>query len=218
MSDDDTPDASGADARDERLAQALAVPPLDDVTRRRLVRTALEHEPEEPRSPARFAAIASIAAALVVGAVIGWALVRQPDETSTTTARRGSQSGTGTVALAPSSSNAAVLPAAGDSTGPVTALGDLGDVTDANRLRTQLQESFVKSAGPEDPSAVAQVPCVGIAPRSVDLVAVSAIGTATYKGMPATVLVGTSPEGHALAVIVRPPDCTLAASVPLPTR
>jgi hypothetical protein len=217
MSDDDTLEPDGVDARDERLARALAVPPLDDVTRRSLVRDALEQatQGKARRPPPRYAAMVSVAAALAVGAVIGWALVKQPDETSTTTVQRGPSV---TQALGATSSTSAVAPAAGDAAGPITALGDLGDVTDPAHLRTQVSRGFTKSAGPEDQSAVAAVPCVSTPPRSVDLVALTAVGTGTYQGTPATVLVGTSPEGKALAVVVRQPECTLLASVTLPSR
>src|SRR5262249_18229100 len=156
----------------------------------------------------------SVAAALVIGGLIGWLLVREPHETSTTTAQRAPS---GSQAAAPSStgsSNAAVSPAAGETAGPVTPLRDLGDVTDPNRLRTPLQQRFAKAPGPQDQSSVASVPCIQTPPRSVDLVAISAAGTGTYRSNPVTVLVGTTPDepSHAVAVVLEPPDCKLVAS------
>ena len=50
MADDERPAAHGEEARDEEVAGWLAVEPLDDVTRRRLVSTALRETAGPPVS------------------------------------------------------------------------------------------------------------------------------------------------------------------------
>jgi hypothetical protein len=209
---DETREMDSEDARDEQVAQLLAVPALDDVTRRRLVRGALEVEVEEQRRAPRLAAVAAIAAALVIGGTIGALLVNRPDEPQTTTAQR-APSAAKEIAPSPDSSAGAAIGEAG----PVTALADLGDVTDPETLRTSLQAAFERAAGPGDQSAVSAYPCAAVPPDSIGLVAVSALGTGTYQGAPVTILVGTSPAGRALAVVVRPPDCAVVADVPIPS-
>src|SRR5438093_7984840 len=80
--------------RDERVAELLAVEPLDPVTRRRLVKTAVASAPW--RRP-RLAVLVPVAAALMVGAVVGLVVVTHPDDSTPTAAPASSTS----VAAAP---------------------------------------------------------------------------------------------------------------------
>jgi hypothetical protein len=123
------------DARDERLGEALAVPPLDDVTRRRLVRNALDAaadgagggtgaDPPERRSWAPLVAAAAVILLVVVGFVaLGGG---GNDSTSDSAARKADRVPTAETpsAAADSSSGAAasLIPGSAD-------LGDLGDLS-----------------------------------------------------------------------------------------
>lgn len=205
MSDPREPDEP--DTRDERLAALLAVPPLDDIARRRLVRGALDRP--MPR-PSRFAAALSIAAAVVVGILVGTVLVHGHDQVATTTAQGGPSVTAGSEALE-------AAPRAGaDLAGPVTPLGELGDVTAPADLRKAINGGFEKAAGPTEQTAILGYPCAATPAESLDLVAATALGLGTYRGFPVTIFVGTSPDGRALAVVVRHDDCAVLASVDLP--
>ena len=197
------------DARDERVAELLAVEPLDEVTRRRLVRGALERS--TPRW-SRFANVAAVAAAIVVGAGIGAVLVSSPDPPPATTASAPTEAAapdldsTGAEALATQSA-------------PISALGDLGDVSTKAALRRAVTEVFEKGAGSgSDSEQVASgVPCVTTPPENLGLVAVVAAGVGTYQKATVTIAVGTSPAGDSLAVVIaQPPTCEVLRSVVLP--
>lgn len=194
------------DVRDEALGALLAVPPLDDVTRRRLVRTALDQP--APRSN-RWMSVASVAAALAIGTFVGTVLVRDSEPSETTTAQR-----------APTPSDVERLksvPAAGAdaSEAPITVLGDLGDVTRPADLRDAIDLGFERAVGPTENQAVMGYPCVGSPPANFGLVAASAVGIGTYEGAAVTVFIGTSPDGQAIAVVARASDCAVAATVKL---
>ena len=88
------PPATPTDVRDEVLAARLAVEPLDDVTRARLVRNAMEAAAEATTTnePARRSARTrwlAVAAALVVVLAVGLAVVLREDSGSEPTAARG---------------------------------------------------------------------------------------------------------------------------------
>jgi hypothetical protein len=197
------------DERDDALAAALAVPPLDEVTRRRLVRTALDAP--APKA-SRWMSVASVAAALVIGAVVGVVLVDDPTPTDTTTAQRAPSAAADNL-----ESLETVPPAGGEAfVGPITPLGALGDVTDPTDLRAAIDDAFERAAGPTEDSAAVGYPCASNPPAGYGLVATSAVGLGTYEAAPVTILVGTSPQGQAIAVVVRTADCAAVATVPLP--
>ncbi len=197
------------DARDESLAALLAVPPLDDVTRRRLVRGALDQP--MPRA-SRAAAALSVAAAVAVGLLVGVVLV-QGNEPRTTTTAQGAPGGR---AAADSEALEVAPKAAIPGTGPITALGDLGDVTKPADLEVAINNSYGLSAGPGDQAAVAGYPCATTPTETLGLVSPSAIGLGVFRDLPVTVFVGTAPDGQAFAVIVRQTDCTVLGRVVLP--
>jgi len=196
------------DARDEQLAEALAVPPLDDVTRRRLVRNALEavpvesdgseaaEPPPERRSWAPLVAAAVVITLVVVGIV---ALGRAGNNsTSDTAARKADRVPTvGTPSAAADSSRGAAA-----SLAPGTAdLGDLGDLSGtaardrARRAVTAepLAEPFAGSSRPAVPTAeqllqdVAGATCAGALRGSGTTVV--GVGSATVDGNAAIVVV-----------------------------
>ena len=83
------PAAPDGDERDEVLGSMLAVDELDEVTRRRLVQKALDDADayDADRAERRFgrrAAVLGVAAALVIGALVGTVIVTQPDDATTT--------------------------------------------------------------------------------------------------------------------------------------
>jgi hypothetical protein len=207
MTDTREPDEPDTDQRDERLAALLAVPPLDAVTRRRLVREALDRP--LPR-PSRMAAALSIAAAIAVGIVVGVVLVHGHEQVATTTAQgRPSAAGKSqALEAAPRGADS------GTSGTPVTPLGDLGDVTAPDDLRAAIDSAFLKAAGPTE--QVTGYQCGASPPETFNLVATTALGLGTFRGFPVTVFVGTAPDGRSLAVVVRQDDCAEVASVELP--
>jgi hypothetical protein len=205
-------DPAETDQRDEALAALLAVPPLDDVTRRRLVREALDRP--LPR-PSRVIAVASVAAALAIGALVGAVLVTEPEQPAATTAQRAPTPSVSPEAAADGEafSPAGRLEAASI---PVTPLGDLGDVTAPADLRDAIDAGFERSAGPTEDSAIVGYPCAANAPETFGLVAPSALGIGTYEGVAVTVVVGTTPAGEAVAVVVQADTCGVVANVRLP--
>jgi hypothetical protein len=87
MPDDETPlhEPGDADERDEHMAALLAVEPLDDVTRRRLVNTAIRSTRTARRARRLVAAAAAVVVLIVgVGVVVA---VGGGNETSPTAAR-----------------------------------------------------------------------------------------------------------------------------------
>lgn len=198
--------------RDERIAALLAVAPLDEVTRRRLVREALDRPlPKPSRLPAAMA----VAAAVIVGIVVGTVLVQDENPVATTTAQGGQPSATASPDAFELQKNAA--PGAAESTvGPITPLGGLGDITKPADLREAVDGGFARADGPTDDGALPlEYPCAATPPETFDLVATTALGLGFYRGFPVTIFVGTSPDGEARAVVVRQSDCTELASVNL---
>src|SRR5262245_38435161 len=132
------------DPRDERMAQRLRVEPLDEVTRARLVRTAMAAAETPPAASAKWASrgrVLGIAAVLVVLLAVGLGVLVRNDD-----------SGSGpTAADAPKAANNGFERSAGDSTETldesdlgafsitterdIRALGDLGDLGSAARIR-----------------------------------------------------------------------------------
>lgn len=200
---DDRPDRDGA------LAALLAVEPLDELTRRRLVHVAVEAAARPRPTVPRWRAAIGVAAALAVGTVVGAVLVNHPDGTTPTAAPEAAAESTSS----PLGSGGAdaLVPAAGEG---VTVLGDLGDVTHPDALREAIGSAQVRatSGGSE---ALASVPCTGVPAETLGLVAAGALATATFAGEPAAVFVGTSPDGTALAVVARAVDCTVVTTLAL---
>jgi len=141
------------DERDDELTAMLAVPALDETTRQRLVRTALDEADASTEGAAdaddelagrrvgRISAALGVAAALVIGTVVGTVIVTRPDDPTTPTAARAPETSTdaGEKAVAPdpagaTDSDPAEAPAA--AAAPAVDLGDLGAVDGANGVRS----------------------------------------------------------------------------------
>ena len=212
------------DVRDEGLAARLAVEPLDDVTRARLVRNAMDASAEaaptnEPARRSGRSRWLAVAAALVVVLAVGLAVVLRDDSGSEPTAARAPKTG--------ASQSESASPNAADSSGldrtfstntGIRPLGDLGDVGSNPQLRRA-----VTAAGADAPSAstlseldaqatatpAAAAPCV-IKPRGK----IVASGSGTAQGETVTVYVVERPSGSRVAVAVGP-NCTIGKPVKL---
>jgi hypothetical protein len=201
-----------------RAAMQAPVAPLDDLTRRRLVRNALNELPAEAGSskPSRpWAAITAVAAAaLIAVAGIGVAI---------------SSTGGGN-----GSSDRASSGERADSAGPLRGdVGDLGDVTSPEALRTLLdRRAAAEAAGggaentsPGAPAASTTAPSdasdkAPSVPQTFSAAAVAACadqvagdrpvtftGTGQYKGQPVTI-VGITEGGRTIVFVVASTDCT----------
>jgi hypothetical protein len=134
------------EVRDERIGALLAVEPLDDVTRRRLVNTAIRST-GTARQARRLIAAAAVVVVLVAGAGVVVAVGGGGDTTSPTAARDKAE---------------AALPA-GRAVGfsisaAVRDVGDFGDLdvgANVDRLRRAFDSAVAKSAAPTDGSTAA---------------------------------------------------------------
>ena len=209
-----TPPGLGAPpdrAGDPELAVLLAVAPLDDLTRRRLVRTAIAERPRATRPVGRIVASLGVAAALVIGVLIGTLVVTRPDDPEPTTAA-------GAPASSPSTSAPSADKAPAVERASVTPLGDLGAVDSASALReaiTARLEAGRDRAATSPAAEVSADACVARGPGAAGLVVIGAVGTATLGGGPAVVLVGPAPSGENVAIVLDAASCALLETVPL---
>ncbi len=232
------PDAD--DGRDPRIAGLLEVEPLDEVTRARLVRTALAgadepstgHEgvQDPERSPERkaLAAILSVAAALLVVLVVGLAVLvpRGSDDPGPTALDAPSDSAKRATPAAPFLPDASAAPtvqeapAAGSESSALEvqpaplalpSLGDLGDVSNETRLA---RAASARLARPFDATTVTVKGCAASAGNAFGTPV--AAGTGTIDGRRAVVVVAEQPAGTTAVVAVRGRSCGRGVSAVLP--
>ncbi|HSO96878.1 MAG TPA: hypothetical protein VLV81_12655 [Acidimicrobiia bacterium] len=184
------------DGRDERVAALLAVAPLDEHTRARLVRRALDEVP----APRRRTVLVSVAAALLVVVVAGTVLLTSRGGAPPTRAAR--RAGPPNAAAAPP----------GPAEGGAHDLGPVGDVTDPARLRQVL----TGPATAPGPSLELIHQACGAGDRIAGVAGIDTVATGVDAGQPVAVLVGRDPRGRRLAVVVRLAGCILVRRVPLP--
>ena len=134
------------DERDERIAALLAVEPLDDITRRRLVSTATRST-GTARQARRLMAAAVVVVVLVAGAGVVVAVGGGSDTISSTASRDQAK---------------AALPASGGSEFLIEAqahdvgdFGDLGVPANVDRLRRAFDAVVPFSASPTSPTSAA---------------------------------------------------------------
>jgi hypothetical protein len=217
---DNRPPDDGAphedDARDERLAALLEVPPLDDVTRRQLVRRALDEPGARPDRRRLIGALSAAAAALVV--VLGTAIVL-----------RDGGGGGDTTAARPAGGRDAEDQSGKETTDEAAAAPstfvDLGEVSDPVVLRERLGAlvpAHDPPAGSEDSggtderdTAAAAVPpeCLTVLDR-VGAGPPTVVAGGTYQGAPALVLVAVR-TGSDTAFVLDAATCDLRSEVPL---
>jgi hypothetical protein len=198
--------------RDDEVAATLAVPPLEESTRRVLVRLALDEadagvvDEAAPRRFGRWGPALGLAAALVIGAVVGAAIVTQPGDQGTRTAAQAptTQAGEGRAKAAPEAADqqsAAEAPAAASSA-PAVDLGDLGTVSGPDAIKDAVRARLEAGTG----STSASVPCLNPSSNAAagiyGLVVISAAGTATLDGSEVVVLVGPTTAGEDVAVVL----------------
>lgn len=224
MTDDHGTSPASGDERDEELAARLAVTPLDELTRRRLVRGALDASAPAPgpaRRRSRAALVAAAASIVVAGVVTAVALRSGPDD-HPTAARAPTSTG------APAEKTPAAAPSDAFSAAAPADLGNLGEVADRATLRTQVAAAGTRAltqtpsgsaAGRPDRQAGAPpttVPCAGaVAAAHPGFGPVLASGSATFHGAPATVVVTTTAAGERVAVVVVDAGCVVESPVTL---
>lgn len=191
-----------------RAAVGASVPPLDEVTRQRLLRNARAAEPEivtRASRSRRWLAVTAIAASgLLVVAGIGIAVSSMGGGSSNDSSERASSTGT--------------APLRGD-------VGALGDVTSAAALRALLDRrasaadgaatTTPRSAQPGVASGGAGYRSETAAPATTAACAAQLAGgrtivftgTGTYQGAPVTI-VGISTGGRTIVFVVADADCT----------
>jgi hypothetical protein len=189
------------DPRDERLGAWLEVPPLDDVTRRRLVSTAADASDPGERTPSRAARWIAAAAAIVVVLVLGLALLTAPgghdEQRASTPAGTPESEARSGVAVAPGAGAADSAPAGTPAAAPVE-VGDFGDLSVADnlaRLRIALQSgSAPLSSASGTARATSELdasPCRGQLPNGT----VTALATGTLDGRRALVVLTVRADG-----------------------
>lgn len=165
--------ADNGDARDDRLAGQLEVEPLDELTRRRLVTTAIRASAPPARSSSRRLAAAAVIVGVLTAAGVGYLVSRDGDSTTptasrdksalTTPAEAATGSAKGSTSVTPTSpspqseqgalDDAAPPPRSGTEPAPRDA-GDFGDLraaADVNRLRGALARPDVAATSSGEP-------------------------------------------------------------------
>ena len=187
-------DDEHADARDPQVAAWLETESLDEVTRRRLVSTAMRETGQPTRGPSRAWRWVAAAAAVVLVAVGTLAVVTagggHDEEQASTPVRTPEAAGS----------------AAPKALGTVPNVGDFGDLDDAANL-VKLRSAFAAAAPASEPpsagdasraestadagSAFANSACGDLFGNATIL----ARGTGTLDGRPATVYITQQPDG-----------------------
>lgn len=188
-----------------RAAIAEPAPPLDDLTRHRLVRDAVRAAPApESGAPRRRWSpwIAAAAAALVVVIGVGLAIAAFGNDSSTSSSSRGS--------------SRVADPLRGN-------VGDLGDITSPAALRALLNgraaaakkrapstvplQNGSASSGSEPAPAAGATASPAACARELSGRAPTFSGTATFRGVPALVL-GVAKGGRTIVFVIGRSDCT----------
>ena len=214
------------DARDDQLGEALAVPPLDDITRRRLVRNALDAaadgDPADAEAPERRSWVPLAAAAVVILlVVVGFVALGQGGDgsSSDTAARKADRvptaetpTGQAPTAAADSSSDATASLVPG-----ILDLGDLGNLSSArsrDRTRAALttgpltdSEATTTRSNEQLLQDVADAACAE--PLRTESTTVVGVGSATVDGEDAVVVVTETAGARAAFVLVLQP-CALS--------
>lgn len=198
MNDDDLP-PDEARARD--ALRSAPEPRLDDVTRRRLVRAALEARPREaPASRPRRRAwrwVGAAAAVIVTVLVVGGLLVSRDD--SPTALQEDSASVAGS---APEDEDA---PASDEFSleGAVAALESPEEVL-------AFADGLVAAEATETPRLASTLACGDALPPDSE---VDVSAEATYRDEPVLVVVGRHPAGDGLVYVVATADCRLVETL-----
>jgi hypothetical protein len=203
MNDDLAPDHG----RDERVASLLAVPHLDELTRRRLVSRALAGAGAR-RGVGSRRVLLPAAAALVVLALVGvgaFVLTNRDGDTGSTAAR--SRSATPEARPSATRASATVNP----STAGVRDLGELGDLGDSTDLRRRVGDAL------RHPAPAVRATAAACLDRAVTgSPAPTAFATGIQRGRPVLVLVLPASGDRTTAVLLDMETCRAATVVNLP--
>jgi hypothetical protein len=189
------------DDRDEELASLLEVPPLDDVTRERLVTRALDDAGPRRAAPRMTRLLVPAAVALVALVLVGvgvFVLVNRDGGNAGTAARSRTPE-------AASPSGGGSVPDASSSTEAVTGardLGELGDVTDAGELRRRVRSQLDEAPAPPrtaPPRCLERAVAGSPAP--------AAYGTGTHRDRPVLVLVLPGTGDRSTLVVLDTSTC-----------
>jgi hypothetical protein len=202
--------------RDVALLARLAVEPLDEVTRAWLVRIALaldEPTPALTRTTRRRApTLIAVAAAVIAVIVAGVALLVPSSDDSRPTAARGPTLAN-PEAAGRTFADAQRAPAFSDATPrPLTALGDLGDVSTPSAMRRSVSDALESHATPGSATASPPVECALEAARAFGTPI--AAGHGTIEGRAVTVVIVERLGGSRRAVTVDA-TCTAGRSLRL---
>jgi hypothetical protein len=195
----------GADERDERLAALLAVPPLEDHTRTRLVRRALDEVPESTPRRSRRALPLVAAATLLVVAVTGGLLLASGDGGPRPTATRAVPPPPATESQAPT-----LAPGSAAALAPRD-LGAVGDVT----ATTQLRRAVTGPPGAARGSLNTIRDACGTGATVAGVTRFDTVGTGVDAGQPAAIIVGRDTTGRRVAVVVTRHGCRALQRLPL---
>ena len=199
---DETPTGE-RDDRDERVASQLEVPPLDDVTRRRLVTRALASGDERtpPRSRRLLVPAAAALVVLVLLTVGALVLVTRGDGDGGTAARSNPAAPQAPKDRRPEGEAAEPAPAG------ISDLGDLGELGETADLRRRTAEAL------RDPAPIARASAPACLERALTgSPAPSAYGTGSHGGRPVLVLVLPS-RGDRMTLVLLDQETCRAVSV-----
>ncbi len=212
MADDDARDERLAGSEPERLRGLLDVEPLDELTRRRLVTTAVRASAPPSRSR-RWVAAAAAVVVLVIGGGVAL-LVAGGDDTTTPTALNDLGKSATPNTTPPNATPGS--PTAEAVTAPVDA-GDFGDLSDARNLARaraslgadsplrstgQADNATAPSSGASATSGLAAFPCADELPEGT----VVAAGTGRFGSRDAVVVAIDQPDGtQTVAAVVADP-------------
>jgi hypothetical protein len=192
-------------ARDA-LGAAEPVPALDDVTRRRLVRTAVDAAADDRDARTstwmrRLGPLGAAAAVLAVVVGLGALVVSGGDDSDSTavSSEDSSSDDSGGGAGAESATPDAVGGAPSD-------LGDLGDVSDLDALAAEVRDAS-RGAGDLD-ATQATLPCTEEI-TALEPGPIVATGTGTFEGRPAVVVVTTDAAGEQVVLVATTDDCAV---------
>jgi hypothetical protein len=203
MTDDPTVRRPGADPeadpdqRDGQLAALLAVPPLEDHTRTRLVRRALDEiGASTPRRSRRARSVVAAATLLVIAAA-GGLLLASGGGGQNPTAKRASRP-------PPAAGSQAPIPAPGSAAALAPRdLGPVGDITATATLRRVINGPAGAATGSLDTMRKA----CGTAGPVAGVTRFDIVGTGVDAGEPAAIIVGRDTSGRRVAVVVALHGC-----------
>jgi hypothetical protein len=225
------------DVRDENVGALLQVAPLDDVTKRRLVTTAVrEIRPSRTGRWLAAAAAAAVGLVLVVGGAVLLSGPGKDDQQAATpagTPAAGRPSPTSSAPAAPpdfapaagAEGSPAGNPSADGATSSALAArgrlpdaGDFGDLSDATNL-ARLRSALIAAAGSDAAASTSGTRQDGrdltteLATRtclgSLPAGTITALATGTLDGRPAIVVLTTTPDGDRSIDAVLTDPCTV---------